>query len=73
MTERPTGTSKVRDLKVGELVLVGDDDAQHGKWPLGRIEKVMPGDDGVVRVVDVKTKDGSYTHPGAKHYRLEDD
>ena len=73
LTERPTATSKVRNLKAGELVLVGDDDTKRGKWPLGRIEKVMPGDDGVVRVVGVKTKDGSYTRPAAKLYRLEDD
>ena len=33
----------------------------------------MPGEDGVVRVVEVKTKDGVYTRPVAKICPLEDE
>ena len=32
----------------------------------------MPGDDGVVRVVQLRTKQGTYTRPVAKLFRLED-
>ena len=32
----------------------------------------MPGADNVVRVVDVKTKNGTYTRPVAKLFKLED-
>lgn len=35
-------------------------------WPLGIIEKIFPGKDGVVRVVSVRTKDGTYQHPVVK-------
>ena len=34
--------------------------------------KVMPGKDDVVRVVEVKTKNGTYTRPVAQMFKLED-
>ena len=73
LTQRPTAALDTPNLKVDELVLVGNDDTKRGKWPLGRVTRVIPGNDGVVRVVEVKTKDGTYTRPVAKLYRLEDD
>ena len=32
-------------------------------WPLGRIVEVFSGKDGLVRVVNVKTKSGIYKRP----------
>ena len=32
----------------------------------------MPGRDDIVRVVEVRTKDGDYTRPVASLYKLED-
>ena len=63
---------KVSNLVVGELVLIQDDDLKRGKWPLGRIVNVMPSTDGVVRVAEVRTANGTYTRPAAKLYKLED-
>ena len=73
LTQRPTAAVDTPNLKINELVLVGNDDTKRGKWPLGRVTRVNPGDDRVVRVAEVKTKDGTYTRPVAKLYRLEDD
>ena len=73
LTQRSTAAVSTPNLQVNELVLVSNDDTKRGKWPLGRVTRVFPGDDGVVRVVEVKTKDGLYTRPVAKLYRLEDD
>ncbi|XP_066595459.1 uncharacterized protein [Prorops nasuta] len=51
--------SKWRDVNdnfaVGQLVVVQDDRYPPAKWPLGRILEVHPGEDGVVRVVTLKT------------------
>ncbi len=52
--------------------MVVDEDLKRGKWPLGRVVNVMPSVDGVVRVVEVRTKDGTYTRPVAKICKLED-
>ncbi|XP_076392692.1 uncharacterized protein LOC105661897 [Megachile rotundata] len=46
--------------KVGDLVIIKEDNAPSMKWPLGRILHVHPGDDGIVRVVTVKTGSGIY-------------
>ena len=73
LTQRPNTTANTTNLQVDELVLVSDDSTKRGKWPLGRVQRVIPGNDGIVRVVEVKTKDGVYTRPAAKLYRLEDD
>ena len=53
-----------------QLVLVKDESTTPLHWPLGRIIKTHPGDDGVVRVVTLKTASGEYTRPIAKLYLL---
>ena len=72
LTKRTCWKDKTTNFKVDELVLLKDDDLRRGKWPLARITKLMPGDDGVVRVVQVRTKDGFYVRPVAKILKLED-
>ena len=52
--------------------MVQDDDVKRGLWPLARIVKVMPGKDGVVRVAEIRMKNGTYTRPISKLYHLED-
>jgi hypothetical protein len=43
-------TSK-RNLRPGDIVLVKDENQFRGNWVIGRVEKVTPGDDGLVRKV----------------------
>ena len=43
-----------RQPKVGELVLVKNDKLQRGQWKIGRVDKVTPGPDGVIRRVELK-------------------
>ena len=44
------------NLKVGDVVLVVDQNAPRGQWHLGRVEEVFPGQDGQVRVIQVSTR-----------------
>ncbi|UYV73020.1 hypothetical protein LAZ67_10001579 [Cordylochernes scorpioides] len=44
------------NLKVGDLVLVKDIPLPSMQWSLGRITKVSPGADGIVRVVELQTE-----------------
>jgi cell shape-determining protein MreC len=55
-----------RNLQVGDVVCVHEDGLVPTKWPLARITAVHPGDDGLVRVVTLKTHKGSYKRPAKK-------
>ncbi len=72
LNRRPCWKDRTCSFKVGELVLIKDDDIKRNKWPLGRVLEVKPGEDGVVRVVKVRTSSGSYVRPVAKLFKLED-
>ncbi|XP_068738732.1 uncharacterized protein [Montipora capricornis] len=54
------------NVKIGDLVLVSDYAVPRGNWPLGRIVKVFPGHDNVVRSAEVKTKFGVKKRPVTK-------
>ena len=73
LTSRSKWRKKVPNLKVGDLVIVSEEGVKRGKWPLGRVNSIAPGKDGVVRVAEIKMKDGVYTRPVSKLYQLEDD
>ena len=47
-------------IHINDLVLIKEDNVKRGQWPLGRVVEVHPGEDGVVRVVTVKTSKGTY-------------
>ncbi|XP_043063589.1 uncharacterized protein LOC122319855 [Drosophila ficusphila] len=48
------------------IVLLKEDNIPSLKWPLGRVEEVIPGEDGVVRVVMVRTATGIIKRAVAK-------
>ncbi len=73
LTTRSKWRQHTENIKEGQLVLLVDDEDSRKTWSLARITRVIPGDDGVVRVVEVKTKNGLYTRPVAKVCCLEDD
>ena len=39
-------------------------------WPMGRIQELHPGSDGIVRAVTVKTARGMYERPIVKMFLL---
>lgn len=45
------------NVKVGQIVVVSDDNIPPSRWPLGRVTAVHPAKDGLIRVVDVKIND----------------
>ena len=55
LQERQKWQRPRRNVQVGDLVLVVDQDLPRGKWHLGRIVMVIHGKDGLMRTVDVKT------------------
>ena len=75
----PTLTKRVKwcrdtaEVKVGELVLVSDNNTPRGHWPVGRVVRVIPGADGRTRIADVVTATGQYRRPVSRLCRLECD
>jgi len=65
------GSDKIREVCVGDLVIVGSDNKKRFEWPLGRVLKVHPGRDGAIRVATVKTTKGIVLRPVQRLYFLE--
>ncbi|XP_039511744.1 uncharacterized protein LOC120467053 [Pimephales promelas] len=51
---------KRQNLQEGDIVLLKDNQAKRNQWPTGIITKTLPGDDGLVRKIQVEVvKDGT--------------
>ena len=60
-----------RNLKMGDLVLLTEENTHRGQWPFGRVTRVHKAKDGHVRSVEIKTKTGSLIRPITKLCFLE--
>ncbi|XP_071576252.1 uncharacterized protein [Temnothorax nylanderi] len=59
-------TSKGQQLKTGQLVIIKQQTTAPLQWPIGRVQEIHTGSDGVARSATVKTSKGSYVRPLAK-------
>ena len=55
-----------RNIEVGGIVILQEDNLIPTKWPLAKVIHVHPGNDGFVRVATVKTSIGIYKRPITK-------
>ncbi|XP_048483865.1 uncharacterized protein LOC125489998 [Plutella xylostella] len=53
-------------VKIGDIVMVADGNLPRNTWPKGVVTAVYPGQDGIVRTVDVQTKGGTLRRPTKK-------
>lgn len=51
------------NLKVNDIVILKEENVPPANWPLGKIIKIHPGKDGLVRVVTIKTARGIFKRP----------
>ena len=56
----------MRNFQVGDVVCLHEDGFAPLKWLLARGISVFPGEDGLVRVVTIKTRKGTYKRPANK-------
>lgn len=63
---RSKWNEKCSNVKVGDLVLIKEENTTPLHWPLGRIVQTYPDQDGLVRVVDVKAKNKVFKRPIGK-------
>ena len=71
LMKREKWTRDTRQLQVDDVVIVADNNAPRGRWPIARVTKVYPGSDGRVRSVELKTRTGTYVRPVVKICLLE--
>uniref|UniRef100_A0A1B0CYJ8 Uncharacterized protein n=1 Tax=Phlebotomus papatasi TaxID=29031 RepID=A0A1B0CYJ8_PHLPP len=60
-----------RQLQVGDVVLVTDENGPRNQWPLAIVIEVRPGKDGKIRTVVVQTTKGKYCCPVTKIVPLD--
>lgn len=70
LQQRHSWPKPCKNIEVGELVLLRNDNLPPSKWELGRVIESHPGKDGLVRVVTVRTATTTYKRPIAKLCRL---
>ncbi|GAB0089341.1 hypothetical protein DMENIID0001_038640 [Sergentomyia squamirostris] len=73
LQSRSKWDKKLKNIKVGDLVLLVEDSGFGVKWPLGVVKEVCRGKDNLVRVASVKTEKGEYKRPITKIVPLYDD
>ena len=62
-----------KNLENGDLVLLVEDDVPRGRWPLGRVVEVIPGQDGRVRSARIRVRGGEVHRSARRLCLLEED
>ncbi|XP_046399958.1 uncharacterized protein LOC124166473 [Ischnura elegans] len=73
MQQRNKWLKPIRNLREGDIVILKDELSPPTRWPIGRITKLHPGPDGLVRVATVKTATMELIRPIVKLIRLPTD
>ena len=55
LLEQKKWNAKKRNLRVGDVILIADENYPRGAWPLVRVVKVVIGSDGLARSATVRT------------------
>jgi hypothetical protein len=58
-------------IKVGDIVLIGNDNSKRMDWPLARVKELIYSDDNKIRIVKLITASGELTRPIQRLYPLE--
>ena len=63
LQERIKWIVEKENLKEGDLVLLCEETTPRGSWKTGKVIKTFPGEDGLVRHVELRTKHGRFKRP----------
>ena len=58
-------------IKIEDVLLISEDNVTRGKWPMGRVERLVPGKDGLVRTVTLKIQKGRLRRLVQRLHRLK--
>ena len=71
LQRRAKWTDVRSNLKIGDIVLVLDENTPRGLWPMGLVVRADQSSDGLVRSIQVKTKSTHLVRPVTKIVKLE--
>lgn len=71
LQRRVKWTDKKRNLSVGDLVLIVDENTPRNLWPLALVKEVCVGRDGLVRSVKLRSRSSELVRPITKIVLLE--
>lgn len=57
-------------IQLGTVVMIVDPQLPRASWPVGKINRVFPGADGLIRSAEVNVKDRTYVRPVSRLIRL---
>ncbi|GFW28507.1 DUF5641 domain-containing protein [Trichonephila clavipes] len=63
--------NRVREPRIGEMLLIGNDNKKRLSWPIAKIIELIPGRDGEIRTVRLKTQHGTVIRPVQRIFPLE--
>ena len=71
LQRRQKWLSKCRNVKVGDLVLIINENTPRGVWPIALVKETFSSDDDLIRSVKVKTASSEFVRPVNKLVLLE--
>ena len=63
LQRREKWTKSVRNVRVGDIVILVDYNCERNHWPLGRVIETYTGEDGLVRSVKVFSRSSTFIRP----------
>lgn len=60
------------DLKIGDVVIIREENLPATRWRLGKVTELHPGSDGLTRVVSIRHQQGEFRRPVQKVCKLLD-
>lgn len=66
LSVRPKWQTKERNVTIGDLIILKEDNMAPSQWLLGRVKETFPAPDGLVRSVLISTIHGDYKRPITK-------
>ncbi|XP_050306311.1 uncharacterized protein LOC126743323 [Anthonomus grandis grandis] len=63
--------AKCSPVRIGDVVLIGNDNSKRTDWPMGKVSELLSGKDGQVRLVRLETPRGELLRPLQRLYPLE--
>ena len=63
LQQRQKWTEEQQNLQIGDIVFLKEDNTPPMMWPMAMVTEIFQGNDQITRVVEIRTRRGSYVQP----------